>query len=449
MTGTPGPKQTYLAAFETFEAATPPGTPAWLRERRRAAIARFAEIGFPSPREEDWRYTNLSPIVTTPFRPAVDAAADALGPGAIEPFRLGPAAWPRLVFVNGRYAPALSAPGPLPAGVRAGSLAAALAGDADGLAPHLARSARDADGFIALNTAFLQDGAFLSLPPGVVVETPIQLLFVTLSAGPGAAPLAQPRNLVLAGPGSQATLVERYVSLAPDAYLTNAVTEVVAAPGAVLDHVKLQEESENAFHVGTLHVQLERDAGFTSCSVTMGARLARNTLHMTLAAEGATCTLDGLYVVGGRQHVDNHITVDHTRPHGTSRQLYKGILDGKSKAVFNGRIVVRPGAQKTDAYQTNKNLLLSDGPEVASKPWLEIFADDVKCTHGAADGQLSEEAIFYLRSRGLSEAAARSLLTYGFANEVIGRIRIEPVRTHVDTLLRDRLQKGLATKETS
>jgi len=442
-------KDRYLADFQVFDRSGTGRSPAWLRETRRAAITRFSELGFPTTRDEDWKYTNVAPIVTTPFRFIPEGEIRGIEPETITPFRLGGEDWIRLVFVDGRYSPRLSAVDGLPDGVRAGSLGEAITADAENVRTHLTRHARDADGFVALSTAFLQDGAFVYVPQGRVVEAPIHLLFVTTVRPSSGEAMALPRNLIVTGPHSQATVVESHVSLLASPHLTNAVTEVVVGDGAILEHCKLQEEGDSAFHVGTLHVCQERDSSFSSCSLALGGGFVRNTLRVLLNGEGAVCGLNGLYVLGGRQHVDNHVTVDHAKPHCTSRQLYKGILDGRSRAVFNGRIIVRRGAQKTDAHQTNKNLLLSDGPEVNSKPWLEIFTDDVKCSHGAADGQLAEDAIFYLRSRGLGEDVARTLLTYGFANEVVERLRIEAIRTHVDTLLMARIQKDPGTRGTS
>jgi Fe-S cluster assembly protein SufD len=283
------------------------------------------------------------------------------------------------------------------------------------------------------------------VPAGVVVESPIHLLFVTVTRD--AAPVIQPRSLIVLDRASQATVIETYAAVSAETYLTNATTRCILGAGASLDHHRVQQESERAFHVGATDARQARDSRFASTSIVLGGRLVRNDVRVRLEAEGATSTLHGLYVIGGRQHVDTHTTVDHAAPHGTSRQLYKGVLDGRARGVFDGRIIVRRGAQKTDAHQTNKNLLLSDGVEVDSKPQLEIFADDVKCSHGAADGQLADEALFYLRSRGLGEDTARALLTYGFASEVVSRIPIDALRVRLEALLTARLQGGRITAE--
>ena len=438
-------RERLLSEFEALERRGAVESPAWLRPLRRAAIAHFAAQGVPTTRDEDWRYTNLAPLTAMPFRLIGAAAPDGLPERALEGFALAGSEWPRLVFVDGRYVARLSSPRPLPGGGRVASLAEAMITDGALVERHLARHAgSDANAFAALSTAFVQDGAFVHLPPEARGEAPIELLFVATT--PGA--LTHPRTLIIAGPHSRGTVVERYVGLTPEAYVTNAVTEVVAARGAAVDHYVLQEQGAGGVHVATRHAALERDSTFASCDAILGGRLARTTLTLEFAGEGARGALSGLYVVRGRQHVDNHVTVDHAVPRCSSQQLYKGVLDGHARAVFNGRIVVRRDAQKTDANQTNKHLLLSDGVEVDSKPRLEIFADDVRCTHGAAEGQLAPEALFYLRTRGLGEDTARALLTYGFAREVLERIALQPVQAYLDRALLARLGTGRAPEET-
>ncbi|HEX9820133.1 MAG TPA: Fe-S cluster assembly protein SufD [Methylomirabilota bacterium] len=436
-------KDRYLAEFEALERQGALRSPSWLSPLRRRAIDRFGGRGFPTTRDEDWRYTNLAALTTMPFQPAAPSP-DGVPAGALERLALAGAEWPRLVFVDGHYSPKLSTARPLPGDGRVGSLAEAMITDGDLVGLHLGRHVGwDGNVFAALSTAFIQDGAFVCLPAEARGATPIELVF--LATTPGV--VAQPRTLIVAGRHSRLTVVERYVGLTDEAYFTNAVTEVVAGPGATVDHYVLQEQGAEAFHVATLHAALERDSAFATCGATFGARLARTTLTLAFAGEEARGAVNGLYVVGGRQHVDHHVTVDHAVARCASQQLFKGVLDGTARAVFNGRIVVRPDAQKTDAIQTNKHLLLSDGVEVDSKPQLEIFADDVKCTHGAAEGQLAPEALFYLRSRGLEEATARALLTYGFAREVLERVTVEPLRGYLDSLLVARLRTGRTTKE--
>jgi Fe-S cluster assembly protein SufD len=439
-------KETLVAAFADLERQGLTG-PAWLSELRRAAIARFAARGLPTTRDEDWKYTSLAPITATTFDLALDGDGPEPSEEAIAPFCVGAASWSRLVFVNGRFSSKLSALRPLPGKVRIGSLGEALITDADVVRAHLTAAGEPLDAFTGLNAAFWHDGAFVEIPDGVAVEEPIHLLFVATT--PGRARIEHPRNLIVLGRESRATVLESYVALDGDTYLTNAVTEFVIGPSGRLDHLEILLESPRAFHVGRTRIGQARDSRFTSCAVTLGGRLVRNEVHAALGAEGAECRLSGLYVVGGRQHVDSHTVVDHTAPRAISRQLYKGILDGRSRGVFDGRIVVRPGANGTDAHQTNKNLLLSDDVEVDSKPRLEIFAADVKCSHGAADGQPPAEAIFYLRSRGLDEPAARTLLTHGFANEVLDRIDVAPMRAWLEDRFTARLAGGRITEETS
>jgi Fe-S cluster assembly protein SufD len=436
-------RERYLEEFEALDRENAPHTPPWLAALRRSAIERFAETGFPTTRDEDWRYTNVAPLAAEAFRPVGPGSAD-LPAEMIERLALGEAGWPRLVFVDGRFSPSGSVRGTLPVEVDLTSLAAALAADGEAVERHLGRHARwDTNAFAALNTALARDGAFLHVPADVALPAPIEFLFVATAPGSQ----AQPRILVVAGPHSRVAIVERHVGLTGEAYFTNAVAEIAVGPGAAVDHCAIQEQGAGAFHVSTVHASLERDSAFSTCGVTFGGRIARTTLALGFGGEGGQGALSGLYVVGGRQHVDHHVTVDHAVPRCGSRQLYKGVLDGAARAVFRGRILVRPGAQKTDANQTNKHLLLSDGVEVDSKPQLEIYADDVKCTHGAAEGQPAPEGLFYLRSRGLGEAAARRLLTAGFACEVVARIGVERVRDHVERSLAARLGSAGAGEE--
>jgi Fe-S cluster assembly protein SufD len=296
--------------------------------------------------------------------------------------------------------------------------------------------------FAALNTAFVRDGAFVRVARGTVVERPLHLVFVSsAAAGPV---VSYPRNLVLAGAGSQLAVVESYVGLEREVYFTDAVTEIALEDGAVVEHVKLQAESDKAFYFATLQARQARASQLVSHSFSLGGALVRNDLDTVFVEEGGECALNGLYLAAGRQHVDNHTAIDHARPHCTSRELYKGVLAGRARAVFNGKIVVRPDAQKTNARQTNRNLVLSDDTSVNSKPQLEIFANDVKCAHGATVGQVDKEALFYLRSRGLAAEVARDLLVYAFASELLDEIRTPAVREHLAARLAARLPGGAA-----
>jgi Fe-S cluster assembly protein SufD len=415
---------------------------------REAAFARFAELGLPTTQDEEWKYTSLAPLAQVQFTPAVE---DKLhGPTLEQLDRLagGPPGdgAVRLVFVDGHHRPELSSHAASYGRAFIGSLAAALAERPELVERELARHADyQRDALVALNTAFIEDGAFIYLPAGEVLQAPIHLLFVSTS--PGTATVSQPRNLIVAGAGSQATVVETYAGLFDNVYFTNAVTEVVLGEGARLDHTKLQEESARAFHIALLHVHHGRDSRFTSHSVALGAALARNEVRTLFASEGSECTLNGLYMATDKQHLDNRTLIDHQSPHCTSRELYKGVLDGHSRGVFSGRVLVRMDAQKTDASQTNRNLLLSEDALVNTKPQLEIFADDVKCAHGAAVGKLDEDALFYLRSRGLGREAARSLLTYAFASEMVNLIPLGPLRARVRELVTSRLPEWENLKE--
>jgi Fe-S cluster assembly protein SufD len=428
-------KERYLEDFESFEKKEASRKAPWFRPIRRRALSRFAELGFPTPHDEDWKYTNVTPLVKNPFHFVSESAAGEVPLEKIQPFLFGASSGPRLVFVNGLYSKELSQIPKLPQGFRVASLRETLNTHADAAEPYLARTAPyEKNGFTALNTAFVHDGAFVYLPKDGVLEEAIHLLFVSFSSEKDTA--SNLRNLVILEKGSKATLIESYLSLSKSSYFTNAVTEIVLGEGARLDSYKIQrEDSENGFHVATTEVRGEQNSTFSSFSFSLGAKLARENLHVLLAAVGCECTLNGLYLVSDGQHVDHHTVIDHLKPHGTSRQLYKGILNGRSRAVFNGKIFVREDAAKSDAEQINKNLLLSDEATVDAKPQLEISNDDVKCTHGEAVGQLDEEQIFYLKTRGVDDPGARGILTYGFASEVINRIGIAPIRSGLDQLL--------------
>ncbi|MGH9382574.1 MAG: Fe-S cluster assembly protein SufD [Thermoanaerobaculia bacterium] len=427
----------YVEAFEAL-ARHLPREPERLGALRRQAIDRFVELGFPRTTMEEWRKTPLAPIARAPFELAsVDGAG--LEGRAIEELVL--AGCHTAVFVNGRFSPGLSDLEDLPAGVVVDSIAAALESGDETVEQHLGRYAKfEEHAFVALNTALWSDGALVRLPRGVVVEKPIHLLFL---GRPGESPTASfPRNLIVAEEQSQARVVEQYASLGDGVQLTCPVTEVLCGPAAVVDHYKLGRESIEAFHLGTLQLLQDRDSAFSSHSISWGGALVRNDVNAVLAGEGSDANLNGLYLVEGTQLVDNHMRVEHVSANCSSHELYKGILEGQSRAVFSGRIYVHKGAQKTDAKQTNRNLLLSDQALVNSNPQLEIFADDVKCTHGSTVGRLDELAIFYLRSRGIGEEAARSLLTYAFASDIVGRVRVEPLRRELEEFLFRRLPKG-------
>jgi Fe-S cluster assembly protein SufD len=412
---------------------------------REEAWSRFVSRGFPTTHDEEWRFTSVAPIAERTFalaRPEPLADVDA--------YRLTDTSSTELVFVNGHYVPGLSRVGALPEGSHVGSLAESRAAVPDLVA------LRDSSPFVALNTAFLDDGAFIELPAGAIVAGTIHLLFVTteqVRLPPSLVPslgetdtttvMTHPRVLVIMGANSQASIVETYAGPADTTYFTNTVSEIVVGDNAVLSHVKLQYEGADAFHVGSTHVHVKRNGTYLSNAVSLGGRLVRNDIAAVLNGEGGDCTLNGLYCADAERLVDNHTTIDHAQPHCGSREIYKGILADRARGVFNGKIIVRPDAQKTDAKQTNRALLLSEDARINTKPQLEIFANDVKCTHGAAVGQLDEEALFYLRSRGLSDTAARRLLIRAFAADVLNRIPIDALRSNVEERLQHQLARAL------
>jgi len=423
----------FLSHYTQREKALAGSDKPWLNQLRQEAIHRFAELGLPTSRNEEWKYTNVAPLARAGFEPALADGA-GLASQALAKIPDADLDGPRLVFVNGYFAPALSSLGGLPAGVKVQSLAAVLANGAGILQGRLSRyAAFENQPFVALNTAFINDGAFVEIPPGLVVEKPIHLLFVTASAG--SASVAHPRTLVVAGAGAQATVIETYLGQGNGVYFNNAVSEILLEENAALDHYRVQQEGEAAFHIATLQAALGRSSTFTTQNVALGGALVRNDVNAVLDGEGGDCALNGLYVAGRRQHIDNHTLIDHAQPHCSSRELYKGILDGSATGVFNGVIKVRPDAQKTDSVQQNKNLLLSRDALINTKPQLEIFADDVKCTHGATIGQLDSDSLFYLRARGIPEEQARSLLIYAFASEVVEGFKVDWLRDGLHSLL--------------
>jgi len=422
----------YLESFSEFEKLAAGHDLPWLRKLRRDAFARFCAAGFPTTHDEDWRFTNVSAIAQTPFRLTRNGRA-RLSQQELEPYRVAGVA-SQLVFVNGRFARELSLLSKLPDGVKVSSLAAEISSNPGAIESHLGRYLdirRDA--FCALNTAFAEDGACVHIPRGTLVEEPICLLFA--STAEDAPSMSHPRNLIVAEENSQATFVEDYVSLDGGAVFCNTVTELVAGDHTVLAHYMIEREHKQAFNISTLRIQHGRGANVVSHSVLLGGALVRNNVHPVLAGEGGECLINGLFIGNGHQHLDNYMLVEHASPRCGSRQFYNGILDGHAHGVFHGRIIVHKDAQKTDAKQTNRNLLLSDDAQIDTKPQLEIYADDVKCTHGATIGQIEGDALFYLRSRGIDEVSARKLLLFAFASECLDRMKQGPVRKHVEGLI--------------
>ncbi len=430
----------YVDAFNEVREQLPGSGVAWLQRLREAALDHFKTAGFPSTRDEDWKYTNLRSLQKQSFQLPAPSCVGLIEEDLGEAL-MGDLEAHRLVFVNGRYTAQLSKPGKLPRGVKLGSLAQAIVEVPTELEPFLGHYADStANGFAALNSALMRDGAYIHLAKNTVLDKPIHLIYLaTAQAEPSAYHL---RNLVIADEGAQAAIIENYISMGDATYLNNVITELAIADNATMDHYKLQQESPKGYHVATLQAHQGRDSRFVSHSMSIGGALVRNDVNSVLDAEGASCQLNGLYVVTGRQHVDFHTRIDHKKPYGVSREFYKGVIGGRGRAVFNGKVYVHPHALKTDAAQSNKNLLLSRDAEVDAKPQLEIYADDVKCSHGATVGQLDEQMMFYLRSRGIEENLARGMLTYGFAHDIIERMGIEPIRKHMEQLLTTKLPYG-------
>ena len=425
--------------FRQFETASHP--PKWLVPLRQAGIASFADQGFPTLQDEDWRFTNVAPIEKLPFQLAGKAAVNGTESKALNDSVFAELPGNRLVFVNGYFSAKLSTIKPISGGVRIESLAAALAKDSALVEKYLGKTAHTAGNtFAALNQAFFSDGAFIFVPAGAEVAEPVSLIFISSTKHGGEAIL--PRNLIIAEANSKLTVVESYISTSNAAYLTNAVTEIVVGDNANVEHVKLQDEAAAAFHIATIAGEFGRASSVSVHSFALGAKLSRTNIRTRLAGEGLECILNGLYLTRGEQLADHHMIVEHAQPHCASHEYFNGILDDKSKGVFHGRIYVHQIAQKTDAKQTNKNLLLSDDATADTKPQLEIYADDVKCTHGATIGQLNNESIFYLRARGIPEGTARRMLIHAFAGEIIERVKCEPAREVIDKLVWDRLEEN-------
>jgi Fe-S cluster assembly protein SufD len=429
--------QAFLEEFETLSTTATAEVPEWLDRLRNAAIERFAGTGFPTARDEEWRFTPVGAIAGTAWRSV--PGNSTVSAAQLRPFIFGHPDWSTLVFVNGYYREELSSAFQLP-GVQAGSLSESVRSNGPALEAHLGRHAPiETSPFGALNTAMMGEGGFVHIAAHSELSHPIHLLFVTTSEAAGG--VVHPRNLIVVERGARAAVIESYVTVSPGSTSwTNSVTEVSLGANAWLEHARIQRESERAYHIGLTHVDQQRDSHYRSFSLAMGSALARHNLHARLNDENIETLLYGLYLTHGDQLVDNHTAIYHDHPNCRSWEVYKGVLDGRSRGVFNGKVFVRPEAQKTDAKQTNRNLLLSDGARVDTKPQLEIFADDVKCTHGATVGRLDDIALFYARSRGVPAAQAQRLLTYAFAAEVLAEVSLDPVREELERLVRERLE---------
>jgi Fe-S cluster assembly protein SufD len=427
----------YRDAFAQVRAHLPGQKLSWVQDAREAALANFSEIGLPKPRDENWKYTRIAAIERRDF--ILSTPAERLGTGLGGLLFADALQEHQLVFLDGVYRSDLSTITPLPGGALICDLRTAFEQHAPALAPYFDNCANHEHGFTALNTAFAADGALIKLDEAVEIKRPVHLLFVASSKSET---IAHPRIVIDCAKHAKLTVVEHFCALGDANNFNNALTQVNLAEGAALTHYKLQREATKGFHVATLSVQQQRSSSFTSHSVSLGAALARNDINVVFAAPDSYCMMNGLYITNGRQHVDYHTRVDHAQPSCTSNQDYRGILDGRSRGVFNACAYVHPHAQQSDATQSNKNILLSNDAEIDTKPQLEIYANDVKCAHGVTVGQLDEEKVFYLRSRGISEQSARGLLTYGFARAVLDRMQLDPVREIVTQALLDQLPNG-------
>ena len=426
----------YLKNFKLFDQRTNGNPQSPIHILRQKGIDDFLQYGFPMSSDEEWRFTNIAPITRTPFLPVPSTAKNDIAKSVLEQHLISGMAGSRLTFVNGHFISGLSE---LKSDtIRIQNLAAVVNSGHESIDRYLQLFTHsEKNAFTFLNTGFLYDGSFIVIPDNMIVEQPIYLLFIAKETPEPA--MIQPRNILIVGKNSKVSIVEQFVSLTDSFYLTNTITQIVAGENSFIEHTKIQTESLNAFHIGSTQVQQQSGSNFTSHSMMLGGAIVRNNITAILEAEHIECTLNGLSLTAGNQLIDNHTIIDHAHPYCDSHELFKAILDGSSRGVFNGKIYVRKDAQKTNARQTNKTLLLSDQATMNTKPQLEIFADDVKCTHGATIGYLDSEMIFYLRSRGIGIEEARDLLIHAFASDITKRISDESVQRYIDALIFDRL----------
>jgi Fe-S cluster assembly protein SufD len=431
----------FLTDFELFEKNLNGNSKSPIHSMRRSAMEYFSELGFPTTHDEEWRFTNITPIARMKFTQLINPGKVNVSNEKLNKVFLNSISGTSLVFLNGRYSEQHSNISIHSEQLKIGNLSDLLKSEPDLIEQSLGKYASFKQStFTALNTGFVDDGAVVLIPANTVINDPIYVVYISTEID---SPFAiHPRTLIIVGENSRVSVVEHYISLAENTYFTNAVTELVVADKAVVSHTKLQTESSKSYHIGSTYIHQQSGSNLTSNTIMIGGAVARNSIFVTLDGEYIESSLNGLSLATGEQLIDNHTAIDHAKPNCASHELYKAILDGKSKGVFNGKIFVRQDAQKTDAKQTNKTLLLSDNATMNAKPQLEIFADDVKCTHGATIGYLDADAIFYLRSRGIEESIARDILTYAFANDVINRISIEPIREFTNRILYTRLKQG-------
>ncbi|MBI5471395.1 MAG: Fe-S cluster assembly protein SufD [Ignavibacteriae bacterium] len=430
----------YKSSFDRLEQSLNGEAASQLHTLRRRALTALEEKGFPTTKEEEWRFTNVAPIAAKSFVPVLHYSHEGVTRADAAKSLLSDPEAVQMVFINGHFSSELSSASIADGKVRVTNLATAFRTEFESVSRHLGKYVRhDENAFTAMNTAFVLDGAYVFVADNAQIEAPIHFLFI---AAGNKSVMAAPRNLIIAGKNSKVSIIETYVGLTATPYLSNTVTEFVVGENARVEHDRLQDEHRDAFHISTVHFQQSTNSNVVSNAINLGGSIARNGITSVLAGEGIETTLNGLSLGTGTQHIDNHTTIDHAKPHCASHEIYKAVLDGKSRGVFNGKIFVRKDAQKTDAKQTNKTLLLSDEATIDTKPQLEIFADDVKCTHGATVGYLDDEQMFYLRSRGVGFEQARDILTFAFAIDVINRVHVDALRNRLEAMIHERLQEG-------
>jgi len=427
-------KNWYLKNYELFENSLNGDRFSSINGLRKEALNKFSDLSFPTVKDEEWKYTSIAPLLEHNFVPSLNKKT--LTKDQIENFLFDDLESNVVVVINGHFSEELTSLNKIPKGVEISSFAKAISSNSPLVKKHFSKYADFSKHiFTSLSTAFTRDGVLIHISEGKIIERPIHILFITSSENEKL--LIQPRNLFVAEKNTQATIIEHFVNINSGVYFTNTVTEIVVGENAIIDHLRLQEESKSAFHIGRMDIDLERTANFTSHFISLGASLTRNDFNARFNDEGGECTLNGLFLTEGNQHFDVHTLIDHAKPHCNSHEHYKGILDDNSRGVFNGKVIVQPDAQKTNAFQENNNIILSKEALVNTKPQLEIFADDVKCSHGATIGQLDNDAMFYLKSRGIGEEAARAILIHAFASDVIKSVKVKPVRNYIEEILAD------------
>lgn len=436
-------KNWYIKNYKLFENSLNGNKLSSVTDLRKDAIKKFEELNFPTIKDEEWKYTNIAPLLQYNFLPVHEKPE--ISNEQIKNFLFNELKENVVVVVNGIFSEELSSLKNLPDGVEVKSIAKAISLDSPLIKKHFGKYSDFSNHiFTSLSTAYTKDGVLIHVPEGKIVEQPIHILFITSSGNNKY--LVQPRNLFIADANSQVSIIEHYVHVDSDIYFTNNVTEIFVDENAVVDHIRLQEESKSSFHIGRMDVDIERTGNFASHLISLGAALSRNDFNARFNNEGGECTFNGLFLTEDNQLFDAHTLIDHAKPHCNSHEHYKGILNHTSRGVFNGKVIVRPNAQKTNAFQENNNIILSQEALVNTKPQLEIFADDVKCSHGATIGQLDNEAMFYLKSRGLGEEKARAILIHAFASDVIRSIKIEAIKNYVEEILNKKFDQPLESK---